>query len=120
MDRMKRYTPSEKNFSILTNKSLNPTKGDIVWLVVGEGKPRRYSLGSRFVVEGRHTGGGGRFKYEIFGLKGRDFVPLSLIDTLPWFQELFTKTAHFSTCLQVIRSANIINGLESVHLSSPS
>lgn len=105
------YKPSQKEFAIFTDKFFTMLQDATVWLVTGENRPRQYYLCSRFCVEKVEHKNGGRFRYRVSGVVGRDFDPLIEIGELPWFSELRKATGNFAW-FQHIRSQAIIRGLE--------
>jgi len=111
-DKMGSYRPSTKNFGIVTNKLQGVGKGDIVWLLTGEGRPREYFLCETFSVEKISPQSVGRFSYRISSEDGQSLYRLELDKTSSWFQELLKITGNFRYGLQRISSEAIIAGLK--------
>ncbi|HEY6332642.1 MAG TPA: DUF3883 domain-containing protein [Blastocatellia bacterium] len=98
-------------FLVLTNKRLSNVPESRVWLVSGEGKPRRYFLCSSFVVD--ETGPSKRpgFKHFVKG-KGVRFEPPIELTRLGWFRELLKAHQNFSLGLRKVSSAAFVGEME--------
>jgi hypothetical protein len=96
---------------LLTDKPVNHLLGNVVWFVVGDGdSPKRYSLGSAFVVNDvgeTDEGGFGRYSRGT----GHAFQPMPALNDLAWFPEFFKATAHFSLGVQEIRDQRFVEAL---------
>ena len=111
-DKMGSYRQSTKNFGIVTNKLQGVRKGDIIWLLTGEGRPREYFLCETFTVEKISPPSVGRFRYQVSSEDGQSLYRLELDKTSSWFQELLKITGNFRYGLQRISSEAIIAGLK--------
>jgi hypothetical protein len=100
--------------SIPTNKSAKCSMGDRVWLITGEGKPRRYYLRLYFTVTSVDNATNQAFETEITGADERFLDPMPCLDDYPWFGNLKTKMANFSLGFQPINHAEAVRGLEAV------
>lgn len=90
------------SFQIVTNKALaKKLIGSRVWLVGGEGKPRRYYLCFTFVVN-QVQEGTGEFRYMLSGHKGLFFDPPILLNHFPWFRDFLKSQQNFSMGLRKI------------------
>lgn len=79
-----------QGYHILSNKSYSNLIGSRVWLIAGEGSPKKYNLGYTFLIdEIVHCNGG--FKYKVKGKKGLLFKPPILLNDHKWFKN-FKKT----------------------------
>jgi len=112
-DKMNRFRPSA-TFGIVTNKRAGLVEGDVVWLVTGEGRPRRYFLCETFVAEKITSRSSGHFRYRISGSDGKALYPLRVDKASSWFQELLRVTGNFRYGLQRISNKEIIRGLQDV------
>jgi hypothetical protein len=91
-------------FWIVTNK-LPPTSGVLgrrVWLIVGEGIPRRYYLRQTFITDEIQPAPIDGFEHLVRGRHGRRFRALR-IDTEPWFREFQRSQGNFAFGLNPIR-----------------
>ena len=108
------FRPST-TFGIVTDKRGGLLKGDTVWLVTGEGKPREYFLCETFVVARVASQTAGKFTYHVSGSDGKSLYPLKIDKTASWFRELLRVTGNFRYGLQPIKNQSIVGALE--HLS---
>jgi len=92
------------DFVIGTNKGLvYRLPGNTVWLICGQGRPRRYFLRSRFVVdEVRADDDDSPFRYYAQGRVGQWLQPPLPLDQLPWFAEFRHHQSNFSFGLNPI------------------
>lgn len=96
------------DFRILTNKPLSLLEalpGNTVWLIMGEGRPRRYSMQFVFVVA--HIGECDErgFRWFAQGTEGHRFHPRPRLDGDPfdgdpWFPLFLRRQANFSLGLR--------------------
>lgn len=91
-------------FVIGTNKGLVwQLPGNQVWLICGEGRPRRYFLRSYFVVD--EVGAdpeAALFRFYAQGTQGRWLQPPLPLNGLPWFYEFRRTQSNFSFGLNPI------------------
>jgi hypothetical protein len=91
-------------FGIVTaKKEVLKCVGDTVWLIQGIGRPRRYTLECRFVIEEVEDNPDPEFDYCATGTDGIVFdppIPLSLKDR--WFRRFYDLQNHFSLGFQSI------------------
>lgn len=97
-------------FVIGTNKGLvHRLPGNTVWLICGQGRPRRYFLRSRFLVD---TIGEEEppeiFRFYAQGQQGHWFQPPLPLDGLPWFAEFRHLQSNFSFGLNPIPDRFVI------------
>lgn len=91
-------------FVIGTNKGLvYRLPGNTVWVVCGQGRPRRYFLRSRFIVdEVGEDADEPLFRYYAQGRVGQWLQPPLPLDRLPWFAEFRHLQSNFSFGLNPI------------------
>ena len=75
--------------------------GSVVWLIVGEGRPRRFSVCQMFQADEVGPAATGRFEYVVRGRQGRRFGALR-IDGEPWFAEFRASQGNFAFGLNEI------------------
>lgn len=112
-DLMGPFRPST-TFGIVTDKRAGLRKGDTVWLVTGEGRPREYFLCERFVVEKIDSQISAKFRYQISGPDGKSLYPLKIDKRTSWFRELLKITGNFRYGLQPIKDQSIVEALQRV------
>lgn len=112
--RMGRPLHDDDPLGLLTDKPVNELLGNTVWFVVGEGEsPKRYYLGSVFVVNDVGETGDGEFRRYARG-DGHVFRPMAELNELPWFPDFFKATAHFSLGVQEIKDQPFVEAIRSL------
>jgi tetratricopeptide (TPR) repeat protein len=108
---------ADEVFNIGTSKPVDRLMGKTVWLVTGEGKPRRYFLTHRFVVDeaGPSDGGG----YFARGRQGTAFRPRVELNELPWFKGFLKSQSNFSLGLQPIKAEHLAEFQRLAGVSAP-
>jgi len=92
----------DEDFKIVTNKVLaKKLIGHRVWLIGGEGNPRRYYLCSTFVVD-QVQKVSGEYRYVLSGQEGLFFEPPILLNNFPWFKDFLKSQQNFSMGLRKI------------------
>ena len=80
---------------VLTNKVVGDVRGDTVWLIAGDGKPRRYCLCEVFTVAEVGPSEDRRFTSEVTGTKGQQFRPPVPIGEEAWFSDFRISQQNF-------------------------
>ncbi len=101
-----------KDLRAVTKYANAGLEGDRVWVVTGEGRPRKYYLRSYFVVD--KIDGFQDANAILQGLDGRVFDPMPDLSSFDWFNDLRTTQGNFRWGPRTIRSPHIIQGLEEV------
>ncbi len=99
-------------FEIVTNKKVVDVYGDRVWLLTGEGSPRRFLLRSHFIVDQMDSGG--EFATRLSGRVGRAFDPMIELNNEEWFDEFKKSQGNFAFGLQRVKDQRFVHGLEGV------
>jgi hypothetical protein len=98
---------------LLTNKPVERLLGNAVWFVVGDGDaPKRYSLGSVFVVDDFGEAAEDGFTSWASGRDGHVFQPPVPLNDLEWFPEFFKSMAHFSLGVQEVKETRFVEALD--------
>jgi hypothetical protein len=85
-----RYGLPSTDLTALTNKAMPETIGQVLWVVVGRGRPKTHVLVKAFIVaEVRLVEGGGELVFSLVGSRGVRFEPPQALDRLPWFVSLW-------------------------------
>ena len=93
---------------LVTSRPVERLLGNTVWFIVGDGaSPKRYSLGSVFVVDAVGDADHQEFRYTASG-RGHTFQPPLPLNELPWFSELFRRMAHFSLGVQEVKDPRFV------------
>ncbi len=105
---VERMGPASPKLVIHTNKRVEGIAGHVVWLIAGQGQPRKYALAKAFVVDEVGPLVGEDFKHYVRGTTGRTFDPPIALDELPWFPGFLRSQANFSLGLKEIRQDGFI------------
>lgn len=99
------YSFEDSNtFAVATSKPVSRLVGAKVWCIAGAGRPRKYALGSWFIVDTLGTHGGEGFGEYVSGEVGVDFEPMIPLNQLDWFPRFLKSQSNFSLGLQPIRN----------------
>jgi transcription antitermination protein NusB len=97
---------------VRTKKQTKDWIGDVIWFVEGEGQdPRRYSLGSVFVVDRVGSSDDSDLPNAAWGERGHLFDPKVPLNDMEWFPGFFETMGHFGVCPQTITDSEIIREL---------
>jgi len=110
------YPASEiVGFSVVTDKAVPPDlEGSTIWLLTGEGSPRRYYLVQRFTADRIESGEDQGFRTRVAAGTGDHFRPMIRIDEEQWFRDFLRSQGNFAFGLQRITDEQFIGGLEEV------
>ena len=103
-----------EDFAIVTNKSTVDVIGDKIWLITGEGRPRKYSLVGWFIADSVGRSGDSAFGKRISGTQGTWFQPMPRFDGEEWFADFRRSQGNFAFGLQPINDQRFIRGLEAI------
>jgi hypothetical protein len=115
-EKMRPYDSSRAGLGIVTNKvgRALPVPGDRIWLVTGEGRPRRYLLCSWFDVSKIVPKRLGSFGTEVTGEKGQNLKTFLPLDSKSWFPRFRKKCGNFGRGLVAIEDQAVISDLRSM------
>ena len=97
---------------IVTNKSVDGLVGNRIWLIQGEGRPRRYVLRGTFIVASTGPDTDDGFRHLVRGRKGEFFTTPLCISALPWFDRFKRSQGNFAFGLQRISDPAVIEELK--------
>ncbi|MEM7033121.1 MAG: hypothetical protein AAF629_26450 [Chloroflexota bacterium] len=86
----------QHEFVVRTNKRVYGLMGSTVWLIRGEGKPRRYFLCKRFTVDEITSSDDDAFRFLVRGSQGIIIEPHILLNDFPWFEPFLKSQSNFS------------------------
>jgi Domain of unknown function (DUF3883) len=101
----------EPVFSIVTNKSVRTLLGNRIWLITGEGRPRKYYLYETFIVDAIDWDEEIPYTNIAKGTEGQHFRPMIRLDDQPWFDVFRRSQGNFAFGLQAIKNPLLINAL---------
>jgi hypothetical protein len=111
-EKMGPLEPKDVELSIVTGKSVNGLLGDRIWLLMGEGRPRRVYLCATFIVDSVYPDEEEEpYPNLASGTEGVVFNPFVSLNNCPWFEEFKAKQGNFAFGLQAVKERRFINGL---------
>ncbi|WP_321463162.1 hypothetical protein [uncultured Vibrio sp.] len=105
------------DLGIYTKKPKEFVEGSInekVWLIAGEGKPRRYFLRACFDINAYADSDRPDFEYKVTGKNGQLLSPMPEIGAEKWFDELIKSQGNFAFGFNRINRENVVKGLKDV------
>lgn len=97
---------------VLTNKRISRrVVGSRLWLLTGEGQPRRYFLRATFLVTEVEASDAERFRTRISGQQAQFFAPMIDLTDEDWFAAFRRGQGNFAFGCQVIRDPRACEGL---------
>jgi hypothetical protein len=103
------------NFSVVSNKpGGSDLPGSTIWLLTGEGTPRRYYVVQRFTADVIDSAEEQGFSTRVSSEAGERFTPMIRIDEEEWFRDFQRSQANFSLGLQRVTDDRFIRGLDDV------
>ncbi|MBA3351214.1 MAG: hypothetical protein H0U23_02095 [Blastocatellia bacterium] len=100
--------------AVLTKKEVPRIIGDRVWLVTGEGSPRKYYLCDWFIVDRIETIDDPYFRKRISGRAGNFIRPMRRLDEHEWFPDFKRSNGNFGLGFQPINEVRFIKALEKI------
>lgn len=103
---------------IVTNKPVSSASaGSRIWLLTGEGRPRRYFLRGVFVLSEIGAGDERGFRTRIRGTDAQFFTPMVELTHEEWFPDFKRSQGNFAFGFQRISDDRFIRALESLAAS---
>lgn len=102
------------NLSIYTNKDPGNVIGSRVWLLTGEGSPRRFLLRATFLVSEVGRSDRPQFRTRVFGKAGTFMHPMPVLNDEPWFIQFKKSQGNFAFGFQPISESDAVAGLHAL------
>jgi hypothetical protein len=115
------HNPERMGFSVagdrrgyfLTDKRVGRgAVGSRVWLLTGEGRPRRYYLRGTLTVAGVEPADEDGFRWRVWGEDARYFVPMLDVTDAEWFEPFRRSQGSFAFGWQTIAEERFVRALE--------
>jgi hypothetical protein len=107
------YSAREINeLSVVTNKNARSTEGNRVWILTGEGAPRKFYLVGTFIIRVVSASGHEKYSTRLSGTYGQLFKPIIDIGGEEWFQDLKRNMGNFAFGFQSIKKERFVRSLE--------
>ena len=103
------------SLTVLTNKRVSEDViGDRVWLLTGEGTPRKYYLCAWFFIDQVESGDDAGFVTCLEGTNGNKFDPMIPIENEEWFRDFRKGQGNFAFGFQPINNQETVERLENL------
>lgn len=102
------------NLAIYTKKSTTGVIGNRVWLIAGEGNPRKYKLRAMFIISAIEVSDKLTFKSKVTGKAGQLLNPMPILNTEPWFPAFVEEQGRFAFGFNQIKNTVAIERLRAI------
>ena len=106
------------NLAIYTKKPTDGTKGNRIWLIAGEGTPRKYFLRATFIINSVEPSDKPEFTTRVTGNDGQLLDPMPVLNTEPWLKGFIKEQGSFAFGFNRIDNAVAIEALRRVLLEN--
>lgn len=106
------------NLAIYTKKSLDGKNGSRIWLIAGEGSPRKYYLRATFLICNVEPSDNPEFISRVTGTDGQLFDPMPQLNNEVWFSDFVEEQGRFAFGFNKTKNHEAIEGLRKVLLSN--
>ena len=106
------------NLAIYTKKSTKGVIGSRVWLIAGEGSPRKYKLRAMFIISAIEVSDKPAFKSKVTGKAGQLLNPMPILNAEPWFLAFVEEQGRFAFGFNQIKNTVAIERLRATLTTS--
>lgn len=106
------------NLAIYTKKPTDGKKGNRIWLIAGEGSPRKYYLRATFLIGNVEPSDKPAFTARVTGTDGQLLDPMPLLNDEPWFPSFVEEQGRFAFGFNQIKNAAAQEGLRAILLAN--
>lgn len=106
------------NLAIYTKKPTEGVIGSRVWLIAGEGRPRKYMLRAMFIISAIEASDKPAFKSKVTGKAGHLLNPMPILNTEPWFPSFVEEQGRFAFGFNQIKNTVAIERLRAILAAS--
>ncbi len=106
------------NLAIYTKKPTDGTKGNRIWLIAGEGKPRKYFLRATFIINSVVPSDKPEFTTRVTGTDGQLLDPMPPLKSEPWFSDFVEEQGRFAFGFNRINNATATESLRKILLAN--
>lgn len=107
-----------ENLAIYTNKPTNGTNGNRIWLIAGEGRPRKYFLRATFLINSVESSEKPEFTTRVIGTDGQLLDPMPLLNEESWFASFVEEQGRFAFGFNQIKNAKAVEALRKILLAN--
>lgn len=106
------------NLAIYTKKPTDGIKGNRIWLIAGEGHPRKYFLRATFIINSVAPSKNPEFTTRVIGTDGQLLDPMPLLNSELWFPDFVKEQGRFAFGFNRINNVMAIEALRSILLAN--
>ena len=106
------------NLQAYTNKEIAYAADSRIWLIAGEGVPRKYFLRATFRMKDVVPSKNPKFATLVVGSHGSLFDPMPELSIETWFDEFKNQQGNFAFGLNRISDSKVVSALNSIAHSS--
>lgn len=88
--------------------------GSRVWLIAGEGSPRKYKLRAMFIISAIEASDKPAFKNKVTGKAGQLLNPMPILNAEPWFPAFVEEQGRFAFGFNQIKNTLAIERLRAI------
>lgn len=103
-----------ENLAIYTKKPTNGTYGNRIWLIAGEGSPRKYYLRATFLINSVEPSEKSEFITRVTGTDGQLLDPMPLLNEEPWFAGFVEEQGRFAFGFNQIKNGMAVEALRRI------
>lgn len=107
------------HLAVYTKKSTAGTVGSRIWLIAGEGSPRRYYLRASFLIKSFAASDRADFSTVLTGTDGQLLDPMPLLNVEPWMKDFVEGQGRFAFGFNQIKSPEAVAGLRKLLSERP-
>ncbi len=107
-----------ENLAIYTKKPTDGTKGNRVWLLAGEGSPRKYYLRATFLINSVEPSEKPAFTSRVTGTDGQLLEPMPSLNSEPWFSDFVEEQGRFAFGFNRIKNTTAVEALRRILLAN--
>lgn len=104
--------------AIYTKKLVNEKSVGRVWLIAGEGSPRKYYLRATFIIKNVEPSENLLFTNRVSGTDGQLLDPMPLLNSEPWFSVFVKEQGRFAFGFNKIKNSAAIDGLRKILIAN--
>ncbi|MEQ1773266.1 MAG: hypothetical protein ABL891_05715 [Burkholderiales bacterium] len=106
------------NLAIYTSKPTDGKKGNRIWVIAGEGSPRKYYLRATFLIGNVESSDKRDFTTRVTGTDGQLFDPMPLLNGEAWLPGFVEKQGRFAFGFNQIKNTATEDGLRAILLAN--
>lgn len=107
------------HLGVYTKKPTGGSVGSRIWLIAGEGSPRRYFLRATFLIKSFAASDRPDFATLIVGTDGQLLDPMPALNDEPWMHDFVKEQGRFAFGFNPIKNPEAVAGLRKLLAARP-